>query len=952
MASGQFGAGLRDLGRIFGSGTASGLRDSELLERFADDRDEAAFAALVARHGPMVLATCRGVLRSSQDAEDAFQATFLILARKAVSIRADGSLGGWLHRTARRVAVQASVDLSKRRRRERASGAPEPRRPGPWDDLILLLHEEIGRLPEKYRVPIVLCDLGAMTREEAAGQLGWPPGTVAGRLARGRKLLHDRLTRRGAAPASTLLAAIPRATVPESWAETAIVAAIGKPGKVAAGTSPASTTAVLWCERTLRIMFLTKLKSVGSVALATCFAAGLLTAFLRANGQAPGPNPPAPAASRSSKPEAVPIEEPSQGVPGESVVVRGRVLDPDGRPVSGATLRLENLINMTMADPDEPKGTSGPDGRFAFRAPREVFDRFGSGYRMRSLKVIASAPGFGFGWGEPGIRSDALGDITARLARDDHPLEGRLLDLEGRPIPGASIRTLYAGVSPGGDLSSWAIGFRDRDEGIYSKLEQFPLALPPVVTGPDGRFRLDGVGRDRMVMFLVSGPTIETTFAFARTQDGPAIRGRNLNVIGPDTFICHGAKFDHAAAPCKPILGVVRDRDTGRPLAGVKLGGMVYRENDRAFNPYITGTTDDLGRYRLAGLTRGDRYRLFVTPGEGQPYPTASFTEPAGTPGLDPSTIDFSLKRGILVRGRLVEKGTGRPVKGSVSYFAFLDNSHAADFPGFKEAVYEPRVWAKPDGRFEVAALPGEGFLAARAELDAGYREAVGVESIRGMNPRQPFSALPGFVSPNNYHTLAGVNLEAGVEVATRDIELDPGRSLPGSVVDPDGRPISGCVVQGLADRVFLLPRPLDTPHFEATGLDPSKPRRIYAFHDGRKLAGSLLVRGDEPGPLVVALQPRGTIVGRVVDDEGRPLTKIQMMDLRESEFKPDRGLLFAEINVDADGRFEVPVVPGLSYRAYADERTGSLLGKFFEGVKVAPGQSLDLGDLKLKPTQ
>jgi hypothetical protein len=565
--------------------------------------------------------------------------------------------------------------------------------------------------------------------------------------------------------------------------------------------------------------------------------------------------------------------------------------------------------------------------------------------------VNASAPGFGFAWGEPGIRADALSDVTIRLARDDHPLEGRVVDLEGRPIPGVSIRTLKAGVSPDGDLSAWAIGFRDRDEGIYSKLEQFPLQLPPVVAGPDGRFRIEGVGRDRMVMLLVSGPTIETTFAFARTQDGPAIRGRNRNIIGPDTFICHGARFDHPAAPCKPIAGVVRDKDTGRPLAGVKIKGMVFTERSLVANPYIKATTDDLGRYRLAGLTRGDRYRLFVTPADGQPYPTATFVEPAGTPGLDPSTIDVSLKRGVLVRGRLVEKGTGRPVPGLVSYFAFLDNPHAADFPGFRQA-YETQFWTKPDGRFEVAGLPGEGFLAARAELDTGYREAVGAESIRGMNPRQPFSALPGFLTPSFYHALAPVNLQAGDEVATCDLEFDPGRTLTGSIVDPEGRPIAGCSAHGLDDRGSWRSRPLDSPDFEATGLDPSKPRRIYAFHEGRKLAGSLLVRGDEPGPLVVALQPRGTLVGRVVDDEGRPRTKIRLIDLMESEFKPDRGLLFGDLAVDADGWFEVPVVPGLSYRAYADDRSGSLLGKIFDDVKVAPGEVRNLGDFKLKPTR
>ncbi len=165
---------LRDLRRLFGEGTYTGLGDEELLARFVAERDEVAFEALLAAHGPMVLTVCRRVLSNPSDVEDAFQATFLVLARKANSVRADGSLGSWLHRVANRVAVEANRDAIRRRTREVTAAVlssadrdgdrtPEVYRPA--------LHEELARLPEKFRRPVVLCYLEGRTQEEVAGEL-------------------------------------------------------------------------------------------------------------------------------------------------------------------------------------------------------------------------------------------------------------------------------------------------------------------------------------------------------------------------------------------------------------------------------------------------------------------------------------------------------------------------------------------------------------------------------------------------------------------------------------------------------------------------------------------------------------------------------------------------------------------------------------------------------------
>ena len=201
------------VGALFAEGSATGVTDQQLLERFVLQQDEAAelaFEALVQRHGPMVLSVCCNALRDQHDAEDAFQATFLVLARKASSLRLPGRLGPWLHGVARRTCQKVSARRSRLDRLKRRVGAraqmavayepiPGPDRQEESD----MLHEEIGRLPDRFRTPVVLCYLEGLTHEEAARQLGWPIGTVGVRLMRARERLRVRLTRRGMAPSMT-----------------------------------------------------------------------------------------------------------------------------------------------------------------------------------------------------------------------------------------------------------------------------------------------------------------------------------------------------------------------------------------------------------------------------------------------------------------------------------------------------------------------------------------------------------------------------------------------------------------------------------------------------------------------------------------------------------------------------------------------------------------------------
>src|SRR5262245_43146638 len=202
MATGQMSEVIHHLRRAVLLQDRAGLTDGQLLEDYLSRRDEAALEALVRRHAPMVWGVCRRVLGNHHDAEDAFQATFLVLVRKAASIASPKLLANWLYGVAHQTALKARATAAKRKARERqVTMMPQPAvtEQDLWHDLQPLLDQELTRLPDKYRVAIVLCDLEGKTRKEAARQLGVPEGTLAARVARGRVMLAKRLARHGLA---------------------------------------------------------------------------------------------------------------------------------------------------------------------------------------------------------------------------------------------------------------------------------------------------------------------------------------------------------------------------------------------------------------------------------------------------------------------------------------------------------------------------------------------------------------------------------------------------------------------------------------------------------------------------------------------------------------------------------------------------------------------------------
>jgi C-terminal peptidase prc len=372
MSHHQLGSVVRYLRTMAGSGNTRPRTDRQLLDDFITRRDESAFEELVRRYGPMVLGVCRRVLNDLADAEDAFQATFLILVRKAHRITKRASVASWLYGVAYRTAARARSDLARRRLHEKrviTMAAFEPVPDTIWRDLRPVLDEEVNHLPAKYREPLVLCYLHDLTYEEAAVQLGWPKGTVATRLARARELLRTRLIRRGVALPAGLLAvamALQRtaAAVPPRLLQATVEGAV----LVAAGQAPAaaaaSTKVAVLTQGVLGTMMFLPIKTALAVLLTIGLAVAAGSVLLQQPPVAqPGQDAPEPLALASGvEPPPRPQSTPAATEPVDRItpfackvwtitdLILQNHLEPGTRPEM-LLAGIKGLLEATKAEP-------------------------------------------------------------------------------------------------------------------------------------------------------------------------------------------------------------------------------------------------------------------------------------------------------------------------------------------------------------------------------------------------------------------------------------------------------------------------------------------------------------------------------------------------------------------------------------------------------------------------
>ncbi len=542
-------------------------------------------------------------------------------------------------------------------------------------------------------------------------------------------------------------------------------------------------------------------------------------------------------------------------------------------------------------------------------------------------------------------------DLTLKLARDDAPIGGRIIDLEGRPVAGARLTVLDVRVPVDGSLDAWLKALEERGEFNRLDAQPNPPIIPPVVTGQDGGFRIGGIGPGRVVKLQIEGPTIETKRVQVRTRPGPVLRNpRSKNSSREEPVIVYGVQFEHVAAPTRPIEGVVRDADTGRPLGGIMVHG---DQNLGGFYEYVECISDAQGRYRLVGLPRGQEGSIVAIPPCDFPYygsRKAQLNVPAdeALPYLrskvrvettllrDAIPLDIRLKRGVWVTGRIIDQATREPVAGQVQYYVFADNPQVHAYPGYRAARGSTH-FVGGDGAFRLVAFPGPGLLAARA--DGGpYMRGAGVERIKNKSKDGYYRTYPSLVVPDNFHVLDQIDPAPGTSSLAHDLALESGRSLTVTALGPDGKPMADLFAIGLIEMRGWEKATGEKSSYTVSGLKPGRDRTVGFLHEKKGLVGEIVIRGDETRPQTVRLQPWGVLTGRVVDSDGQPSGEGRILPFILPKGYPEVG---------KDGRFRIEgIVPGKSYDLRLMSKKQRILGFLAKDVKIGSGEIKDLGDV------
>lgn len=702
MASGLHDSFVRSIQALFEGGTTTGLTDAQLLDRFLEqpgEVSEQAFGALVVRHGPLVLDVCRGTLGATHDVEDAFQATFLVLARKARSVRRRDSLASWLFGVARRVAARARADAARRRTLERRAAELKTTQIGPPEgsDGLSALIDEVEKLPAKYRDPVILCYLQGLTYEAAAQRLGCPLGTLSIRLKRAREQLQSRLTRRGLAEPAGLFVAghAPRSAVSAGLVASTVRTATRSASGSLAAAGAASATVETLTREVLRSMMMHKLNVVVATLASLALGAGLWA--WRASVFAKEPNAQVP---RARQVAAVPAQEqePKAETPRPFRMEGSVTEERTGKPVAGVT------FDVMLADSDRDYHAdfqavrSGEDGRFRVDLP--------PGHaRAWTLKPPA-------GYWAPRdldpIESFAVSD-SAPVFRKDYVLRrGTVWDFriyrDNQPEP---FRGVVEGYSEVG-----------RFQGTTDDSDRVRLTLPTEkgkVTAIVGEKQTEEMGRVQVLLEWEAGfrtdsvksvEEFDPTSAQYRLTDtegrtatlSKQEKGRVYPVLDGGKLTIRAELPTHDPSTVGDLAGQVVD-PSGKPIEGARIALILGSENGGSMMSSHSAITDAQGRFRLRSIPRTTAtgkvpaILLAVTKEgfAGVDTPQVQFKPPsADTPQV---VGPIKLSPGITVKGTVVDP-EGNPLSG-----AWVE-------PGgsYARLIHFTKTDAK--GRFTVADMP------------------------------------------------------------------------------------------------------------------------------------------------------------------------------------------------------------------------------------------------------
>ncbi len=913
---------FRQVHSLFNQGVVGMLSDARLLEWVVSERDEsadAAFEQLVIRHGPMVFGVCRRVLRDPHDAEDAYQAVFLVLAKRVRSIRQKDSVASWLFGVAHRVAARARSRVARRRAFDLRVAEQTSERYLPSEDATdwAILHDEVDRLPERLRAPLVLCYLEGLTYGAAARQLGLSEGTLRGRISQARNRLRRRLNWRGVnSPAVLLTAAVSgqsQALVPASLVQSTI--------RIAMGSTSANTAGVL-ARGVLNSMLLNQAKIATVLVLVVwgCVTAGLSWAF----GSKPIAQPP-----DGKPPEAIAAANGTAGnkksLP-QQIEVRGVVVDEAGHSVAGAEVRANAFTNR------ESSGVSGQEGTFAIRIRGQHVD--GTALLARS----AGRDRLGFFQYAFNLKRTAAEEPAKIVLKRSRGVVVRVTDSSKVPVAGAAVEVA----------------------GNFAVLDD-------ATTSADGsvRLRVPADAKVEWVVALKSGRGFDSA-EYGTIDDQRRSRGGAPTADLPMSIALtlDGARSARIKA---------RDRG-GKPLAGVGFYPWLLHKAGRRsqvnFHSRIfeaTTGTDGIATFDWLPATKDDL--IFWPISEGVAHRRVVLKE--GENGMVTATLtrtqairgrvvgpDGSPVAGIDVRafgsGQGIDHGTGHARTSADGSYEVNVNAREA------YAVYvDDKDWAAPT-RLDVVVREGEpvdgvNFTLTRGTVirgtvtvGPGNRPAPGeyirLDQTGGPAPedlreegdrfahevRRQFGEMTDSaghfsirVGPGTYTVMGPprtgdekLTIKNEAEVV-RDFKMPrPAKgTLTGRVVlaGAEDRGIAGATVEIAAANMLAYPFAVtaDTVgRFHAErDLDPLV---VCAKSPDGKL-GAIVEVGAEDPEIMIAVAPTATATGLLLDPAGKPVAN-RVLDWGRRVFLDEKqGISMTcfspKVTTDANGRFTLPAL-------------------------------------------
>ncbi len=934
--------------------------DHDLLARFVRHRDEAAFRHLVNRHAKTVLAACRQVLSDPADIDDTFQATFLVLLKKAKAVDATTPLTGWLFAVAHRLAVRCRADRTRRQTRE-AEAARRTRTTTAddlsWREAAALLHAELNALPDRYRRPLLLCSVQGLTRDEAAEQLGTTVGAVRGQLERGRTLLERRLAKRGVVLSAGLLAVLMGSSR----------AAGGPPAElidlaVSAAGGNASSTAVALAHGAFPMT-----ANLKPAILPAVLAVGLVWAGIGLGTPATADEKPA---QEMKKPAADAKAEPKKADAAKERTISGTVLGHDGQPVAA-----ELQLVWQDAEP-QPLGKTAADGTFKVTVPMKRGEYGGW--------LVATAAGHGPEFVAHGLDYSPKTltptlDVTLRLPKG-RAIKGRLIDQQGKAVAGATVKATalsacdtaaamdarlkrwaeeaFHGSAPSGDRG---LHFADKPQAADNPGGQTPYTA---VTDKDGRFELTGLGSGQLVTLRLRGAGVADAEVLTLNRDGfdpepvnkrvrtsefRSFSGR-WTLAGPDPAVVMSQE--------KVVRGTVTD-PAGKPRAGVRV--WLSRTNRHDLNAdHNVATTDTDGRYEIRGARKHAGYMVEVPPDTAAGLlPCQGFAD--DTVGYEPITIDLKQAKGVVVTGKVTNKATGEPVHCSMYPQVMANNPFVDKFPPFMNAAALGCEQYHTDkaGRYRVVVIPGRVLLSAspqragRAEFKPLAPDPKFSDQFAAADGTLLFNAFGGGQAHVQGCWCQVVEAKEGDTELTVDAALEPATRTPVRVADADGKPVTGVSATGVTHIEFEHANEVVGP-LVVFNLEAKKERVLAVAHKGRKLVGTLKLTADTKDPLVT-LGGGGGVTGRVVDGAGQPVEGVTVklhFDRREVAEAFEVIAPASPVTTDAKGHFRFDTLPpGWQFRftfSKGAKRFGPDYDKAPKFQTEKHGELKELGDMKL----